>query len=89
MIEEINNHWSVEKMEKPFGRGINFQIEVTDFSQTYIGTIYDNFGRIIEQAPVVPGKMNSYDASILENGIYYFKVITNKGVYTQKFIVKK
>ena len=28
MIEEINNHWSVEKMEKPFGRGINFQIEV-------------------------------------------------------------
>ena len=28
MIEEINNHWSTGKLEKPFGRGINFQIEV-------------------------------------------------------------
>jgi len=28
MIEEINNHWSTGKLKKPFGRGINFQIEV-------------------------------------------------------------
>lgn len=28
MIEEINNHWNVGKLEQPFGRGINFQIEV-------------------------------------------------------------
>lgn len=28
MIEEINNNWSVGKIEKPFGRGINFQIGV-------------------------------------------------------------
>ena len=28
MIEEINNHWSVGELEQPFGRGINFQIEV-------------------------------------------------------------
>ncbi len=30
MIEEINNHWSVGELEHPFGRGINFQIEVED-----------------------------------------------------------
>lgn len=30
MIEEINNHWSVGELEQPFGRGINFQIEVED-----------------------------------------------------------
>jgi len=28
MIEEINNRWSTGKLEPPFGRGINFQIEV-------------------------------------------------------------
>ncbi|NCN45256.1 MAG: aldoketomutase [Candidatus Pacebacteria bacterium CG10_big_fil_rev_8_21_14_0_10_36_11] len=28
MIEEINNHWQVGEMQKPFGRGVNFQIEV-------------------------------------------------------------
>ncbi len=28
MIEEINNNWKTAKLEKPFGRGINFQIEV-------------------------------------------------------------
>lgn len=28
MIEEINDNWNVGKMEKPFGRGINFQIDV-------------------------------------------------------------
>lgn len=32
MIEEINNTWSVGKLEKPFGRGINFEIEVSKIS---------------------------------------------------------
>ena len=30
MLEEINEHWSVGKLEKPFGRGINFQIETEE-----------------------------------------------------------
>jgi len=30
MIEEINNNWNTGKLERPFGRGINFQIEVKD-----------------------------------------------------------
>ncbi|NOZ80138.1 MAG: VOC family protein [DPANN group archaeon] len=28
MIEEVNNHWSAGRLEQPFGRGINLQIEV-------------------------------------------------------------
>lgn len=28
MLEEINNNWNVGELEYPFGRGINFQIEV-------------------------------------------------------------
>jgi len=28
MIEEINNNWFVGKLKYPFGRGINFQIEI-------------------------------------------------------------
>ena len=30
MIEEMNNIWSTGKLDYPFGRGINFQIEVKD-----------------------------------------------------------
>ena len=33
MIEQINNHWSVGKLEYPFGRGINFQIETNEIEQ--------------------------------------------------------
>lgn len=32
MIEEINNLWWTGELEYPFGRGINFQIEVSDVS---------------------------------------------------------
>jgi len=28
MIEEVNNRWNTDKLEYPFGRGINFQMEV-------------------------------------------------------------
>ena len=30
MIEEINHEWETGKLEYPFGRGINFQIDVKD-----------------------------------------------------------
>ena len=33
MIEEKNNHWNTGKLERPFGRGINFQIEVERLNQ--------------------------------------------------------
>jgi catechol 2,3-dioxygenase-like lactoylglutathione lyase family enzyme len=32
MIEEINNHWKTGELEYPFGRGINFQIEIKDIN---------------------------------------------------------
>lgn len=32
MIEETNNHWGTGELEHPFGRGVNFQIEVSDVS---------------------------------------------------------
>jgi len=32
MIEEVNDHWWTGELERPFGRGINFQIEVSDVS---------------------------------------------------------
>ena len=33
MIEEVNDHWSVGALEKPFGRGINFQIETEEIEE--------------------------------------------------------
>ena len=38
MIEEINNNWNTDKLEYPFGRGINFQIEV-DKIQPILGNL--------------------------------------------------
>lgn len=35
MLEEVNNHWSVGRLEKPFGRGINFQIETNEIDAVY------------------------------------------------------
>ena len=30
MLEQINQNWNTGKLEKPFGRGINFQIETNE-----------------------------------------------------------
>ena len=30
MLEQINDHWSVGDLVRPFGRGVNFQIETND-----------------------------------------------------------
>ena len=32
MVEEVNDHWWTGELEHPFGRGINFQIAVSDVS---------------------------------------------------------
>ena len=33
MIQEINDNWNVGKLEYPFGRGVNFSIEVNNVSE--------------------------------------------------------
>ena len=33
MIEEINNNWKVAELEHPFGRWINFQIEIKNIDK--------------------------------------------------------
>ncbi len=40
MIEEINDTWNTEKLEYPFGRGINLQIEIDN-----IQSIVDNLNK--------------------------------------------
>lgn len=35
MLEEINNHWSVGKLEYPFGRGVNFEMTVSNIDELY------------------------------------------------------
>lgn len=35
MIEEINGHWQTGELSYPFGRGINFQIIVSDINDIY------------------------------------------------------
>lgn len=33
MIEEVNGYWNTDKLEYPFGRGMNFQIEVNNLEE--------------------------------------------------------
>ncbi|WP_371806730.1 bleomycin resistance protein [Candidatus Lokiarchaeum ossiferum] len=48
MIEEINDHWSTGKLEHPFGRGINFQIEVDNIQSILDGLIKNNYPLFVE-----------------------------------------
>lgn len=80
---------SIEMFPVPTSGQLNFKVDVSDRAQTYVATIYDRKGAMVEQASVEPGKMYSYDASVLANGLYYFKIVTSKGVYTHKFVVSK
>ena len=35
MLEEINNNWSVGLLEYPFGRGVNFEMTVSNIDELY------------------------------------------------------
>lgn len=35
MLEQINDNWNVGKMEYPFGRGINFEMTISDVDSVY------------------------------------------------------
>lgn len=48
MIEEINNNWNTGKLERPFGRGINFQIEVKNI-KPFLENIKKNKYRIFRE----------------------------------------
>lgn len=36
MLEQRNDHWAVGTLEPPFGRGLNFQIEVEDVDAVFL-----------------------------------------------------
>lgn len=35
MLEEINDHWSTGALEYPFGRGVNFEMSVSEIDSIY------------------------------------------------------
>lgn len=48
MIERINGAWSTGKLERPFGRGINFQMEVADISTILESLKRNNYPVFVE-----------------------------------------
>lgn len=74
MIEEINGYWNTEKLEYPFGRGINLQIEVDnveeirdnllrnniDLFRDIIISKYESNGKIIVQKEFLVQDLNGY-----------------------------
>ncbi len=52
MLQELDsNKWSVGKLEYPFGRGINFQIEINNVDEIYNNLKNDNY-KIFEKLEV-------------------------------------
>ena len=88
-IDEVEESLKIELFPNPTADQLNFQIESSHFTTTYIGTIYDKWGRIIDQGAIIPGKMYTYNAGNLANGVYYLKIESNDKVYTNKFVVSK
>ena len=80
---------SLELFPNPTAGQLNFQLNVKDYSIQYMGAIYNSEGKKMAEAPVMPGRMNAFDASVLAEGVYFFKITSHLGVYTQKFIVEK
>ncbi|WP_411167857.1 bleomycin resistance protein [Clostridium sp. MB05] len=42
MIEEINGYWNTGKLEHPFGRGINFQMKVSNVDEIRDNLVKNN-----------------------------------------------
>jgi catechol 2,3-dioxygenase-like lactoylglutathione lyase family enzyme len=79
MVEEINNHWWTGELERPFGRGLNFQIEVSDVSVLMTS---------LEEAGIElfrPSKESWYEGEEVEFGQIEFLVQDPDG-YLLRFI---
>ena len=53
MLEQTNDNWTTGKLEYPFGRGINFQIETTEIEQIQQRLVQNNvpiYKQIFESA---------------------------------------
>ena len=48
MIQEVNENWSTGKLEYPFGRGVNFQIEVNQIQPILDSLKKNNYPLFIE-----------------------------------------
>ncbi len=56
MIEEVDDHWKVGELEYPFGRGINFQIEVDNINEL-AKIVKNKFRELEENEYLVNGKI--------------------------------
>lgn len=66
MIEEINGYWNTGNLEYPFGRGINFQINVLDIN-TIINSLKEN--NIVLFREIMENKYNCNEIVYVEHEI--------------------
>ena len=52
MLEQINGHWNTGKLEYPFGRGINFEMSVSDVDSIYKRIIEAGINPFVEMESV-------------------------------------
>lgn len=52
MLEQLNGHWNTGKLEYPFGRGINFEMSVSDVDSIYKRIIEAGINPFVEMESV-------------------------------------
>ncbi|MBN2682229.1 MAG: choice-of-anchor J domain-containing protein [Bacteroidales bacterium] len=84
--EEIDNKIVAEIFPNPTSGVFSLNIS-EDFAEIII---FDNCGRkILEQNIIQAQKENSFDLSILSEGIYYLKIVSRNSIITKKLIIQK
>lgn len=48
MIEEVNGYWNTGELEYPFGRGINFEMKVTNIEEIRDNLVRNNIDLFID-----------------------------------------
>ena len=66
MINQINGHWETGRLEYPFGRGINFQIEI-DNLDSFVSQVKDK--GIIPFKDIFVSKYKCDDVSYVEKEV--------------------
>ena len=67
MAQEINNNWSVGELEKPFGRGINFQMLFRDTVKSVSMTKCHGWVRLKFHSLLISVQIDSSNNRILKS----------------------
>lgn len=86
---ELTEKVKINLFPNPAYGYINIQIKASDLSKVYKATIYDQLGKLINQANLIANNLYVYDTSQLDAGSYTLEITSNSDSFAHKFVVLK